>query len=83
MNYAQEYPRIEVVIDGVTYTLKIDTSQPAPDDAVGAFIYDATAYNSDSTASVDCAIYEPTTDSETYYISYLGENVYYPALVQD
>lgn len=81
-NYAKGYPDIVVVIDGVEYRLKIDSTTAAAADKVGNFAYDATAYDEGQTASMSCAIYEPALESsDTYYISYLGEDAYYPALV--
>ncbi len=81
-NYAEDYPDIVVVIDGVEYQLKIDSTTAAKANEVGEFAYDATAYDEEQTASISCAIYESASESsDTYYISYLDEDTYYPALV--
>ena len=79
-SYPSDYPTIVVII-GDEYRLTIDSTTPASPDNLGNFVAEATAYNSDETASITCEIYESLDNEEVYLISYLGENVYYPSHV--
>ena len=81
-NHAEAYPDIRVFIDQ-EYRLTIDSRTPVAVELRGDYIADATAYNADETASMSCVIYARTDSDDTYLISYLGEEKYYPAHVLD